>query len=280
MNIKSVLVLFSLSVSTNVYANNERIVSAGAGVTEILFALGAGKQIVAVDSTSRVPNGVKLPILGYHRALSAEGVLSVKPTLVIGSDEMGPDQVVKQLQRTKTKVVILKSENKPENLSEQILKIGQIVGQEENAKKLVRKVNQDIKDLRTQNYARSQSAIFLMMQKGKSPMAGGGDTPVQAMMALLNAKNLAYNLKSYQNFSYEMILQQNPKVILLAKRSFNGNMAELKKNYPLMVNTQAYKNNCIFAIDGKAITAGVSLGTISESKRVGQLIRNNPKCLG
>ncbi|MFP3787446.1 ABC transporter substrate-binding protein, partial [Burkholderia sp. SIMBA_024] len=59
----------------------ERIVSIGGDVTEIAFALGAGDEIIARDSTSLQPEAVKpLPDVGYMRQLNAEGILALKPT--------------------------------------------------------------------------------------------------------------------------------------------------------------------------------------------------------
>ncbi len=54
---------------------NEKIVSAGASVTELIYALDADKQLVGVDVTSITPKDSSLPKVGYHRALSSEGLL-------------------------------------------------------------------------------------------------------------------------------------------------------------------------------------------------------------
>ena len=60
--------------------NNERIVCVSKQYNEIIFALGAQKDLVAVDLSSTYPSEIKkLPTVGYHRALSAEGILSTKP---------------------------------------------------------------------------------------------------------------------------------------------------------------------------------------------------------
>ncbi|MDD1829549.1 ABC transporter substrate-binding protein, partial [Photobacterium sp. ZSDE20] len=68
-----------------------RIISAGSAVTELVLALGAEEQLVGIDVTSRFPQSDNLPKIGYHRNLSAEGLLALEPTTLIGSDEMGPD---------------------------------------------------------------------------------------------------------------------------------------------------------------------------------------------
>ena len=78
--------------------NAERIVCIAKQYNEIIFALGAQKSLVAVDLSSTYPPEIKkLPTVGYHRALSAEGILSIKPTLVIHDNNVGPEAVMKQL---------------------------------------------------------------------------------------------------------------------------------------------------------------------------------------
>ena len=66
------------------------------------FSLCLAKtKIVAVDRTSNYPAAVsRFPVVGYVRALSAEGVLSLGPSLVLGEDDMGPLEVVSQLKLT------------------------------------------------------------------------------------------------------------------------------------------------------------------------------------
>lgn len=84
----------------------QRIVSIGGDVTEIAFALGAGDDVIARDSTSLHPEAVKkLPDVGYMRQLNAEGILALKPTLVLTTELAQPALVLKQLADSGVKVV-------------------------------------------------------------------------------------------------------------------------------------------------------------------------------
>ncbi|GAB1342941.1 helical backbone metal receptor [Gemmatimonas sp.] len=81
-----------------------RIVSVSKQHTEILYAIGAQQDLVAVDVSSVYPPDTKnLPTVGYHRALSLEGMLAAAPTLLItgGRGNMGPEPVVQQLEALK-----------------------------------------------------------------------------------------------------------------------------------------------------------------------------------
>src|ERR1700741_657005 len=65
---------------------------------EIIWALGAQDKVVGVDlSTTYPPDVKKVQTVGYHRALSAEGILSLHPTAVIHDNNIGPPQVVDQI---------------------------------------------------------------------------------------------------------------------------------------------------------------------------------------
>ena len=67
---------------------------------EIIWALGAQDKVLGIDlSTTYPPDVKKVQTVGYHRALSAEGILSLHPTAIIHDNNIGPPQVVQQLQQ-------------------------------------------------------------------------------------------------------------------------------------------------------------------------------------
>src|SRR4051812_1801816 len=80
-------------------AKAERLVVISQTYNEIIWALGAQGPVVGVDLSSTYPPEVRnVQTVGYHRALSAEGILSLHPTAVIHDNNIGPPQVVEQLQ--------------------------------------------------------------------------------------------------------------------------------------------------------------------------------------
>lgn len=82
--------------------HQERIVSLSKQYSEIIYALGANRDLVAVDLSSTYPPEIKsLPTVGYHRALSAEGIVAVKPTLILHDNNVGPEHVMRQLEQLK-----------------------------------------------------------------------------------------------------------------------------------------------------------------------------------
>ncbi len=84
------IVSFAFVISMNGIAT-QRIVTIGGDVSEITYALGVGDLIVGRDSTSLNPKALKaLPDVGYIRLLNAEGILALKPTLILSSQRAEP----------------------------------------------------------------------------------------------------------------------------------------------------------------------------------------------
>lgn len=99
--------LLALSWTFSVTAA-ERIVVAGGSLTELIYAMGAGKRVVGVDeTTSYPPETAKLPHIGYWKQLSSEGILSLRPDSVITWQDAGPQIVLDQLRAQKVNVVTL-----------------------------------------------------------------------------------------------------------------------------------------------------------------------------
>ena len=98
MNLKKIIFVCGIMLSFEVFGNSceiaensSRIAIAGGSLTEITFLLEAEDRIIAVDLTSNYPMMARdLPSIGYVRALSTEGILSLSPTLILGEDDMGP----------------------------------------------------------------------------------------------------------------------------------------------------------------------------------------------
>lgn len=87
----------------------ERVVSVSKQINEFMYAIGAQDVIVARDETSFYPEAIReLPSVGYHRALSAEGIISTRPTLLLTDGNVGPDAVMDQVRDVGIPVLVVK----------------------------------------------------------------------------------------------------------------------------------------------------------------------------
>ena len=104
----AILIAFPLMAS----AAADRVVALGGDITEIVYALGAGKSLVARDSTSLAPSEAKsLPDVGYLRQLNAEGILAMRPDRVLASDQAQPSLALQQIQRSGVAVTTIPGSN-------------------------------------------------------------------------------------------------------------------------------------------------------------------------
>ena len=100
-------------------SDTSRILSIGGDITEILYALKADGKIIAVDLTSLFPAEAlqQKPDVGYLRALSAEGVLSTNPTLIIAAKDAGPPPVVAVLKASAIPYLEVPDDQTPEGVA-------------------------------------------------------------------------------------------------------------------------------------------------------------------
>ncbi len=136
-----------VSLCTANYAGHDtsRIVAVGGTVTEIVYALGSGARLVGVDTSSTYPEAAtRLPQVGYQRALSVEGILSLRPSLVLATVEAGPLAVLPQLQTAGTPVLTIPAPYTVEGVQTEIRLIAHALGLPSQGEQLVQALIQDI----------------------------------------------------------------------------------------------------------------------------------------
>ena len=254
---------------------SERIISAGGSVTELIYALGASSQLVAVDVTSLVPAEDNLPSVGYHRQLSAEGLLSLSPTMLIGSDEMGPDSTLTLLRQANLPVHVINSEPTVEGLLTRIDQLALITHQEENSQLLKANVQKQIATLQATQPTKKKRILFLMMHEGRPANVAGAKTAPDTVIRLMGGINpAAEQLESYKPLSQESLIQMQPDVILMSERSYKKfpDHQAILQAFPMLLGTPAGQNEAIYSIDGKALVGGLGLKSLEESSRLNQAI--------
>ncbi|OOF32865.1 heme/hemin ABC transporter substrate-binding protein [Salinivibrio costicola] len=267
-----VIALFSTLISLSIHAS-PRIVSAGASVTDLLVELGAQSQIVGIDATSQLQEK-DMPSVGYHRQLAAEGVLSLSPDLLIGSEEMGPAPVLSTLRDAGVKVVTLSSTPTVTALKQRIHTLAELTATQANAEPLINAMDDQLAKLETRASASNTSTLnglFLLVHQGRPASVAGADTTPNTLIELLGATNpAAESVTSYKPLSPEALLGFNPDFILVMQRSLDqlGGMQGLANAVPLLSSTRAYKNNRIIAVDGRVLVGGLSLNTLDEALRI------------
>ena len=228
------------------------IISIDGALTEIVYALGAQDRLLAVDTTSRYPQAVtELPQVGYMRQLSAEGILSLHPELVIASKEAGPEMVFEQLMAAGIKVVRIDAPSSLEGVLLKVKQVAEVLGLENNGAILTEKIQSETEAILSDIAGeKSPSTLFLLGASGRGLMAAGQDTKAQALMDMLNIQN-AFAHQGYKPVSAEGALLAAPEVVLVG----HTGPADTVSVKQTLAMTPASNNNQIHAID-----VGLALG--------------------
>lgn len=268
--------LLSTALSMPLQAAQERIISAGSAVTELILALHAEQSLIAVDVTSQLPDGQQLPKIGYHRRLSAEGLLALSPTKLIGSDEMGPAPVLQQLKSTGVDIEVVNTQANVDGLKARIDQIAAILNKPQEAQQLKSLVDQQVQSLKAnQPTNQKKKVLFLLIHEGRAANVAGTDTTPDAIINLAGAITPAADkITAYKPLSSESMIEMQPDVILVSGRSFEklGGPDAIIKMMPLLAATPAGQNKQIMTIDGAALVGGLGLKSLAEAKRLNQLL--------
>lgn len=191
-----------------------RVVVAGGGIAEIVCALGARGRLVGVDSTSLFPAALTtLPQIGYLRSLSAEGVLSLRPDLLLLAHEAGPPATIAQLRAAGgAEILQLPRIHDPASLLEVIGVIATALDSPERGARMMGDVAADFAALEAQRPrpARPPRALFVLSTGSGAPMAAGSNTSAAAMFALAGISNVITGYEGYRAVSPEAALAAAP----------------------------------------------------------------------
>jgi iron complex transport system substrate-binding protein len=246
-----------LSAVVPAAAGPGRIVSVGGALTEIVYALDGAEHLVGVDSTSQMPAAAQaLPQVGYMRTLSAEGVLSLRPDLLLASTHAGPPAVLEQLRAAGVRIETLAEDYSAAGIAAKIGAIAGLLDKPEQGRELAGQVQADF-DRLAQWRAQSREqpkVLFLMADAHGTPLASGRGTAADAVLALAGATNAAGELQGNKPIGTEAMVAAAPDVILLTDVAANA-IGGLEAFYrqPGVAQTPAGRQRKIFIVDTLAL---------------------------
>lgn len=242
------------SSSPGIAAAAGRIVALGGDVTETLFALGAGEQVVGDDLTSEYPQAAAaLPKVGYVRTLGAEGVLSLKPDLIIATHDAGPPMVLEQLRTAGVPVEVLPETRNVSQIIAKIRRIGDIVDRSAEAEQLASGIEVQAQQLdqAIQTTGHAPRVVFLMGGGSGGLMAAGGNTAADAAIRLAGGTNAVSGYTGYKPLSGEALVALRPDVLLfMQQKTAEQLQADTLMKLPGVADTPAGRAHRLFAVDG------------------------------
>ncbi|MDX1947055.1 MAG: ABC transporter substrate-binding protein [Pirellulaceae bacterium] len=253
----------------------ERVISLGGDVTEIVYGLGEGDAVVAVDLTSTYPEAAaKLPRVGYVRRLSAEGILALEPKLVIATADAGPPEVLDQLESAGVKVVRLPEPEGLASIREKIRLVADALGEQEKGAELIAKFDADY--AAAQKVLESEGeidAVYVMARPDGALSVAGQGTAADTVLNEAGLRNATADHTGYKPVNAEALLAIDPDVIVTGTRTVEGagGMEQFKAN-PAVSTTSAAQNDRILVFDemyllGLGPRAAQAVKELAESAR-------------
>ncbi len=234
-----------------------RIVCISKQLTEMVFALCKGHDIVARDLTSTYPDSAKLlPTVGYHRMLSAEGIISMNPDMVIHSNDIGPETVLPQLKKAGLNCKAFGGANTYDSAKLLVKELGDFFGISAKADSIVKKMDADMEAVYAAEKTIADTPTVMIIHYGQANnnffvMSGrknGG--PGDRMIKLAMGKPAIYDAKGARQISPEAIALANPDIIIATDFGFDKmGGAENFKSLPGVGLTNAAKNNRIYRFE-------------------------------
>ena len=243
----------------SVAKDGSRVVIAGGSITEIFYLLGIEDRIVALDITSTYPEEAKkFPSVGYVRMLSAEGLLSMNPSIILGENDMGPPTVIEQVKQTGVELKIIPEEKSIQGIIEKIRCVASVMGVSSLAEDLINHEYNEKYDQIKQNHSKVSgkniSAMVIYSMQGTSPIVCGTGESGDAFLKLIGVKNAFASFEGWKPASAESIIANDPDYIIVTTRLLKrfSSIKELKKHQSLSQTTAAQNDN-IIAKDGMAM---------------------------
>lgn len=223
--------LSALPWSTPGHAQAEpRLISVHGSLTEVIYLLEAQHMLVGTDTTSTHPAAAhRTPKVGYLRQLSAEGLLSLKPNAVLGTDEAGPPAVLAQLRQAGVPLQLVSVKHRFEDLIEKVKLAGEATRRQSAAQALSADL-QNRWQATQQKVARRHAAkpgntgprVLFLMAHGPAPMLAGTDTGAHAMLTYAGARNAMAEVQGWRALNAESAVQARPDWVVTTQESVSA----------------------------------------------------------
>ena len=226
----------------------QRIVALSATATENLFAIGAGDQVVAVDSTSNHPEGAPITDLSAFEP-NIEAIAAHEPDLVVVSDDLG--EVIAGLNALGVSVIQQPAAQTLDDVYAQIEQLGAATGHVGESARLVGDMQIGIDAILASNQAPPGSTFYHELDNFFFSVTSG--TFVGSLYTLAGLVNIADEAQGaetgYPQLSAEFIIESDPDLIFLADTKCCGESADTVADRPGWNQLTAVANDSVIALD-------------------------------
>ena len=218
---KKFLTLVFAYISIQSVVAYERIVTIGGSITEIVYSLGGGKKIVGSDTSSVYPEAAKKTAkVGYWMRLSSEGILSLKPDLILASSQSKQPNVYEQLRDAGVKVVKIDDRPSVEGAIFKIQKIAKTIGKTRQSKRIINRIKKKAIQIkkRVAKKKAHPKILFIYARGIRTVMVGGAHSSADSMIVLTGGKNAASAIRGFKPIDPEWVIKASPDIVLMLDR--------------------------------------------------------------
>lgn len=236
------------------HSASQRIVCVSKQLNEIIFAVGGDTALVGVDISSTYPaEAKKLTTVGYHRALSGEGIISLQPTVVWHDGNIAPDHVIEQVKKVGIPLREFHAGPTIDSTKLLIMQVAAEFHNEEAGKKLCAKLDRDMALLDSARRSYSDTPRVLIIHFGQAAnkyFVMNRRGVAHQMLEWAGAINAADTAQRWRDLSAEVIAMAQPDIILATDFGFDlQGTVEKFKTLPGISLSPAAKNNRIYRIE-------------------------------
>lgn len=234
-----------------------RIVSLGGGVTETLWGLGLGEFLVGVDSSSQWPESIaELPRVGYHRRVSAEGVLALSPTHLVVTPEAGPRAVLEQIRAAGVTVIDAGDATTIDGAYERIDRLAAAFGRETVADEIEATIRSELASIPTGVREASPKVLFVYARGPGMILVAGRETGPGALVEAAGARNAGAAFETFVPLTAEAVVAADPDVLLFPEEglaSLGG--VEGLATVPGIAQSRAWQQGAVATVDDTLLLA-------------------------
>jgi len=261
------LFLLFFLFSNFLFSQNLRIISLGPAITEDIYLLGKGDNIVGNTIYCNRPKEAKYKEkVGNVIDVNVEKIYSLRPDIVFATNLTNPKNV-KKLKELGIRVEVFSYPKNFNQLCEQFLKIGEIIGEKEKAEEIIKEVRKEIEKIKekTKNMGKNK----VLVQIGTKPLwVAGEDTFIGEMVKFSGGDNIIKGEGGI--YSIEEIIKKNPEIIIIT--SMGIDTEEEKKTWQKYKMIDAVKNNKIFVVDSDKVCSPTPLTFLEVVKELYEIL--------
>ncbi|MFJ6610854.1 hemin ABC transporter substrate-binding protein [Streptomyces sp. NPDC091289] len=238
--------------------STDRIVPLTGSLSEIVFTLGFGKQVVARDITATFEQAEKLPVVTRAHDVSAESVLSLKPTVVLADTSTGPREAIDQIRDAGIPLLVVDPAKGLDDVGRRIDTVAEALGVPAAGTELKKRTEDRIatvqKSIPAPADGKKPRVAFLYLRGSASVyLLGGAESGASSLLEAAGAvdagKESGLN-KDFTAITSEALAKAAPDAILLMTKGFEsvGGMDGLVK-IPGIAETPAGMDRRIVTVD-------------------------------